>query len=413
MSQLAARRKQKHLIRRVPSLDLTGMTVSHKKFGEGIIERQDNGIMTIKFKGKTADFRYPDAFEKFLEIEDKTVEELIAAECLAAAQAKAESARLSELRYSQGKKLPSMAKPAAAASPAPEKKEPVEAGKPQEQAEVAASVAAAATVELDTLDVEIASQALQDEPAPELQQQAAPAPKKAKPASSSKKRNIAFKCAFCDGGRSDTEFGYNGICTDLVLKHNVGRLKRPTCIVEGSFCAKYTSGEITRSELDSKTEEQAVFCPECSMLTTWRAGAGFEKVTKPKLIRKVRTNSLCALTTRSVEREKEDERYIFAAFLIGEYSEGDDVNESYVMANPEFKITMTPEESGKIRFWDYYQNEHNPTEAKWGSGLFRYLSDEDSEKMLRDILDVKKGTPDEAQAKKMLDFFSADLAAGN
>jgi hypothetical protein len=389
------------------------MTVSHKKFGEGTIERQENGIMTIKFKVKTADFRYPDAFEKFLEIEDKSVEEQIMSECMAATQAKAEAARISELRYSQGKKppvAPSMAKaqaPAAAAThqPASEKEE----DKPSpEQAETTASVAAA-TVEPEAAEPK--------QPAPQKEreeaQQAAPAPKKPKPASSSKKRNIAFKCAFCDGGRTDTEFGYNGICTDLVLKHNVARLKRPTCIVEGSYCAKFTAGEITRSELDSKTKEQAALCPECSMLTTWRAGAGFEKVTKPKLIRKVRTNSLCALTTRSVEREKEDERYIFAAFLIGEYSEGDDVNESYVMANPEYKITMTPEESGSIRFWDYYQNEHNPTEAKWGSGLFRYLSDEDSEKMLKDILAVKKGKPDEAQAKKMLDFFSADLAAGN
>jgi hypothetical protein len=408
----------------------------HKIYKEGIIERQENGIMTIKFISKTADFRYPDAFNRFLELSNQDLHNEIIEEYNAVKEAKALVDKAREAKYQPRPivKIPASKPPAEKPhvekthaekpqSEKPQAEKPREAEVSQADRPLGAGAPVAHEPEKPSAELpseaeetlqQVAATALEISVAPESPPASAPKEKNSPVRRSrSSKRNIAFKCAFCDGGRSDALFGYNGICSDETLLHNVRRMKRAVCMTPGNPCLSYSNGDIDREELDLRISEVQAICPESSMLSTWRAGAGFEKVTKPKLIKKVRRNSVCALTTRPIDREKEDERYIYAVFLIGEYSEGDEVNESYVTSNPEYRIVMTPEEAEKLKFWNYYQNENNPDEAKWGSGLFRYLTDEASERMLADVLELKKGTPDEAQAAKMHSFFHEDLAQGN
>ena len=56
---------------------LDNLTVCHKKFGRGVVVSTNGNYMTIRFEGAEKVFVYPDAFEKFLTLEDGTVSEEI------------------------------------------------------------------------------------------------------------------------------------------------------------------------------------------------------------------------------------------------------------------------------------------------------------------------------------------------
>ena len=53
------------------------LTVRHKKFGLGVILSKQGKYMVISFPECTKNFVYPDAFEKFLTLEDGSVPEQI------------------------------------------------------------------------------------------------------------------------------------------------------------------------------------------------------------------------------------------------------------------------------------------------------------------------------------------------
>ena len=56
-------------------------------------------------------------------------------------------------------------------------------------------------------------------------------------------------------------------------------------------------------------------------------------------------------------------------------------------------------------FWRYHANEKQPEVAVWSSGLHRYINDVQAAQVLKDIVEIKKGTADEALAKDFFDTF--------
>ncbi|MBQ9482500.1 MAG: hypothetical protein IJU84_10130 [Clostridia bacterium] len=66
---------------------------------------------------------------------------------------------------------------------------------------------------------------------------------------------------------------------------------------------------------------------------------------------------------------------------------------------------LTDEQADKVCFWDYYQNNSEKKDKFWGTGLYRYISDEVAIAILRAIVEVKKGAVDEALAEEMLEYY--------
>jgi len=66
------------------------LKVRHKKFGIGVVVAKEGKYMVIAFEDCRKNFVYPDAFEKFLTLEDGTVSEEILADLAAANSIKAE-----------------------------------------------------------------------------------------------------------------------------------------------------------------------------------------------------------------------------------------------------------------------------------------------------------------------------------
>ena len=226
------------------------------------------------------------------------------------------------------------------------------------------------------------------------------------------KSNVVFKCNFCNGGCDANTIGYKGVCSDAIIRYNVEVARHSWCCNQESPCYQYYNGELTRRELEDIMGEGVVdagfVCYESQMLINWKAFAGYaltkENYQKPMTLPKVRTNSLCALTTR-LPGTKEKDRFIFAVFLVDETFEGDNRSEGYVTTSSKYKLHFSLEEAQKLKFWNYYCNHNRPESISWGQGLHRYIDDVQGAQILRDVTDLKCGTDKEALANEFYRYF--------
>lgn len=223
--------------------------------------------------------------------------------------------------------------------------------------------------------------------------------------------NIAFKCNYCDGGQSSDSVGFKNVCSDNMIVYNIEHAHHIWCSSSSSPCKKYTDGEITRTDLEAlmcSSEYNSSVCYESKMLRDWKASAGVIQTGvnkgKPMRLLKVQKNSLAVLTTRD-PYTSENERYVFAAFLVDENYQGDGNIEGYVSTGSRWKIELTSQEAHTILFWNYYVNQNQPMVVKFGSGLHRYLSDEQAAQILRDIAEVKTNVIEKEFALQFFEHF--------
>jgi hypothetical protein len=234
--------------------------------------------------------------------------------------------------------------------------------------------------------------------------------RKAAKRSRDERPNIAFKCNYCDGGASNKSVGFNGVCSDAIIYNNIEVEHRTWCCSEDCSCPRYLNGEITREELEEMCKDGGFICYESQMLRDWKAMAGIvqngDRKGHPMHLSQVQPNSLCILTTRD-PYFTEDERYIFAAFLVDDTYGGDDLDEGFVTTRSEFRLQLSPKEAHKMLFWNYHANGKQPEMAAWNSGLHRYMTDEQATQILRDISLLKQDTQDADLARRFFETFCA------
>ncbi len=328
--------------------------VIHKTFGEGVIVKFENNIVTAEFPGKTLNFRYPDVFAEFLKFADAEAQnevKVIADEAVA-------------------------------------KKEAEERAKAAAKAEEIRRHYARTVAEGNKKRTLSAAELKNKEHG-----------------------NLAFKANFCDGGCSHSCIGFKGVCSPEQIKYNIEKEKRAWCLNAGSPCGRYYRGEISYDELLAIHKESFV-CYESRMLTEWRAYAGENLddngAHKARRITNAKQNGLAVLTT---VMPGTTERIIFGVFITGVIDEGDELSAGYVKADPEYAIELTPDEARQLKFWDYYKNAGNPNSTQWGTGLYRYLSNSACIKILSKIVEIKSGE-EKKHAEKVLARYLA-LKGGN
>jgi len=334
-------------------MDLIGKSVVHKSFGAGIITLLDSEFITVDFGEVIKKFQYPGVFNVFMVAEDDDVNIYID-----------EVIKMVE-------------------------EEKVFKLKAEEEAR-----------ERQKVRVRESNRTRTPKGGVSFRERSS---SKANP-----RANIAFKCNFCDGGKSDHQVGYNGVCSDKTMHYNIVVERRSWCSSPDCACMQYSNGEISRKELDDLCSGDGFVCYESQMLRDWRALAGThlhgDNKGKPRAIKNVQTNSLCVLTTRD-PKHSEELRYIFAVFLVDETYEGGGRDEGYVSTESEFKLKLSPYEARSMRFWKYYRNESGGDVIKWGSGLYRYISDKQAAHILKDVAEIKKNTDDEQLADKFYKHF--------
>lgn len=326
-------------------MDLLNQIVIHKAFGEGTVIKQNENYITVSFNIGEKMFAFPTAFDGFLQAKDKAISNQIKTmldEFVTAEQSKEqEKKKEQELKFHR---------------------------------------------ESEGGTNKFLKRKNNTHP----------------------RANIAFKCNFCDGGQSKYQVGFNGVCSEELIYNNIEVEHRTWCNSDDCPCLHYHNGEITRDELEARCEDGGFVCYESQMLRDWKALAGIvehgENKGKRMKLKQVQSNSLCVLTTRD-PKGIEEQRYVFAAFLVDDTYEGDGYEEGYVSTNSEYKIKLSHEEAHKMLFWNYHSNNNNADAAAWNSGLHRYFEDLEGAQILRDIAKVKKETPDEELAERFYQHF--------
>ena len=225
------------------------------------------------------------------------------------------------------------------------------------------------------------------------------------------RKNIAFKCTYCDGGKSDDRIGFHGVCSEDMIRYNTQKAKHVWCSAPECPCRRLLDGKMSRRELEDAYRQDpsaGIVCYESRMLLDWRASAGVVQTGirkgAPMAIRGVREDSLCILTTRSPDTD-ESMRFIFAVFLVDRSYEGGETKEGSVSTQSGYRISLSPAEAPNLLFWQYHANESHPERPAWNSGLHRFVTEESALRILQEIVRMKRGTADEALAKSMLGRF--------
>lgn len=333
-------------------MDLINKEVIHKIFGEGQIIKNSDDYLKIKFGDEVKSFIFPDIFKSFLKFKnDKDTESLLPT--------------IKETFKIKRK----------------EEKLQEELIKKERMLKIEAYMA-------------------------ERDSKKKSKPKSAKSVQQSS--NLAFRCSFCDGGKTSDQVGFSGVCSDESIKDNIEIEKRAGCNSEESYCMKYHNKEMTREELDQIYEKGDFACNESMMLGDWKAFAGTvlrgDNKGKPKSIGRAQKNTLCILTTCE-SGKTEDTRYIFGVFLVDETFKGNSSQEGYVSAHSKYRIKLSQEEIHKLLFWNYYANSTNPKNILWNSGLYRYFHNDQAAQILKDIAEIKVGSKDEDLAKEFFEHY--------
>ncbi len=353
-------------------MNLVGKAVTNEVFGEGTIVRYDGNYITVLFVAGEKNFQYPEGFDKFLKIKDEAADERIKDEIVVKEAYEKELADFKVVKKEEDKRKEAL-------------------------------------IELKKMSVRGNSKSAGKTSSSTSSPRVRSASSSKSGSKSLRAINVAFKCNFCDGGNSEEQIGYNGVCSFENLKNNVEKESRAWCSSEGSDCLKYFNGDITRKTLDGLMLTDGGFvCYESQMLRDWKAFAGVvqkgESKGAPMKLKGVRNNSLCILTSR-YPGTKEAERLIFAVFLVGENFEGDYKDAGYVLAKDDYRIKLSENEAKSMLYWDYHANDNQSAKTLWATGLHRYFEDVEAAQILRDIVKVKQGSADESDALDMFEHF--------
>lgn len=325
---------------------MLGEKVKHIKFGEGIVEEVDKNIVKVLFNltGDIKPFSYPKSFEKFIFFENQMYQEQVKADIEAESQ---KENTLKKEREFERQKIQSK-----------KKESKVSRGNTKKSSFKAVI-----------------------------------------------KGNIAMKCTFCDGGSSDSSLGFSDVCSVENISNNI-KQGRVNC--NGSDCRKFYDEEITYKELLERNRNGGFLCYDSAFLRDWKVYAGFyhngDDKGKPMKFRNVANNKLTVLTTL-IPGSQERERIVFGVYIIKDYFEGDNLEEGYIDSKEDYRLELTPKEAEEIKFWKYYYNEKSPKRIQFGSGLHRYLTNEQAVQILKDIVAVKKGTKDEEISNELLGYY--------
>lgn len=187
--------------------------------------------------------------------------------------------------------------------------------------------------------------------------------------------NLAFKVTWVYGrsGPFTTPCTPEGRITNIQLQKKVW-CSHPECPCRVLF-DRGNGGELKQAEKPP--------CYDSAIFTQWQFGGGFlhhgNRRGTPVPLRYAEPGKLAFFTSRNYEMS-EAQRIVIGCYEIADIVEDKDWG-FVVRSKPESRIRVI-DLARAPKFWEYYQT---PAGPRWGTGLFRYLSDEIAAR-LRDAL---------------------------
>ena len=181
--------------------------------------------------------------------------------------------------------------------------------------------------------------------------------------------NVAFKCTYNDGG--DRGFvGFGGTCSNGNILRNVKQNRR-WCSHEGNACRQFCDNRF-------RGQRPRHPCDESQIVDRWRFGPGTDLVEtgvgEPRSIPHAREEKVALLTTRHPECDTEPKRIVFGVYKIMEISEEEN-GEIFLQGNADSAILLSETAAFALPYWKF--KTHPRGGPAWGTGLFRYISDQE------------------------------------
>ena len=208
--------------------------------------------------------------------------------------------------------------------------------------------------------------------------------------------NVAFKCTYNDGGERGF-VGFNGACSDGNIMRNV-KAGRRWCSAKANTCRQFY-------ENDFKGQRPQRPCYESEIIERWRFGPGTYhtegKDEVPIPMKFARKGKVALLTTRHPDRDSENQRIVFGLFkMIKVIDEGD--SETWVEGSPDHAIRLSETAAFALPYWRFKTPPKGGAPA-WGTGLFRYTSDEEVANFLYALFPYLQDAQDRAVLEHLLD----------
>ncbi|HYV91505.1 MAG TPA: hypothetical protein VE978_06970 [Chitinophagales bacterium] len=203
--------------------------------------------------------------------------------------------------------------------------------------------------------------------------------------------HVAFKCTYNNGnfnnGGEGRYIGFNGTCSNEIIHENVARGNSIWCGTDGCECKDFVYERNFQGERPYKPcYESTLFDEEDG----WSFGAGADHTCDPpkaRFIRKTEPGKIVMLTTRLRDEgeDVEKRRRIVGFFRIGDITEAEDKNEGTMLfSDGKYNIKFPKMIAKRTFFWDHYSNQEG--EPHWGSGLYRYIDDEQMKGIITSML---------------------------
>ena len=203
---------------------------------------------------------------------------------------------------------------------------------------------------------------------------------------------FAVKCNYNNGDEGDL-VGFNGVCSNDIIMRNIK--KYTWCMQLECACnAFYKKGFSGQHPKDP--------CLESRLFREWEFGAGHyhngERKGQPKEAR-IEEGGIALLTTRFPDDDIEENRRIIGFFKVTSLTNDIDEGTKFY-ADKSCRVRLPLEEARQLYFWEYYSvNSNSP---KWGSGLIRYLTKEQTACVLYDLKDTIQGQEGQEIIQKLL-----------
>jgi hypothetical protein len=215
-------------------------------------------------------------------------------------------------------------------------------------------------------------------------------------------RHVAIKCTYNDGGVGKY-VGFDGRCSIENMKRNIegGRV---WCTQDSCPCSKY----YRRGFRGDITDEP---CYESGLFRYWSFGAGTyhhgKKAGQAINLHDTEAGRLAILTTRFPD-EPEGRRRIVGLFKIGRI-EGGGETDMILKGQRDFRVRLPVEEARELYFWDFYRNASGG--PRWGTGLVRYMSDEQVAGVLQAVLMTARDERTKTVIRRLVAEDFADVKA--
>ncbi len=149
-----------------------------------------------------------------------------------------------------------------------------------------------------------------------------------------------------------------------------------------------------------ENEKQRIFENGAVFTGNYLSGANRGNPRKPS---RVYPNSVCLLTSCG-EKESEENRIIWGAYMVRDDFVGPDCSDGLIPAHERYRIVLNEAESSSLLFWDFMDSSGSQ-HLKWGSTEMKYFSNKTMADILNNILSMKRGTDDERLCKDFLRYF--------